>query len=359
MNKLECRNIKKTYNKFNLEVDFKIDEKDFVSIIGPSGCGKTTLLQIISGFVLPDSGNVIINDKDISTTSIDKRNIGYVFQDYTLFENLTVAKNIGYSKEMRKYKKNIRNKKIKEYLDLVGLNGFENRKVINLSGGEKQRVSIARSIASNPSILLLDEPLSAIDTKLRYKIRKVIKDVHKKLGITIIYVTHDQNEALSLSNKVILMNEGKIVQYDTPEMIYNTPNSIFCAKFMGLSNIMNQDVIPQTLNKNANDKYGYLYKDIKSTERMILFRPENVVIHQNLNVPFPEFLPHLLFKDARIINTDYQGNNYIYTFKWNGYFIKAISANKIYNEVVYLGVRTKDITTYENNILISKRLSKI
>jgi putative spermidine/putrescine transport system ATP-binding protein len=224
---------------FNLEVE----KGEFVSFLGPSGCGKTTTLRMIAGFEMPTSGNVIINGVDITNKAPNQRNVGMVFQAYALFPNMTVAQNIGYGLRIRKESKAAIKKVVEEMLALIHLEQKGNSYPHQLSGGQQQRVALARALAIHPQVLLLDEPLSALDAKIRVSLRAEIRAIQRKLGITAIYVTHDQEEALSISDRIVVMYEGRIEQVGSPFEIYNFPKTAFVASFVGTLNTATGEVV--------------------------------------------------------------------------------------------------------------------
>ena len=213
-------------------------EKEFITLLGPSGCGKTTTLRCIAGFVQPDSGEVVFEGKVINDVPPHKRRVNTIFQRYALFPHLNVYENIAFGPELQKKSRSEVRQTVAEMLELVNLKGFEKRSISSLSGGQQQRVAIARALANHPHVLLLDEPLGALDLKLRKDMQKELKAIQKRLGITFIYVTHDQEEALSMSDTVVVMDKGKIQQIGTPEDIYNEPVNAFVADFIGESNIV-------------------------------------------------------------------------------------------------------------------------
>ncbi|MGL4653165.1 ABC transporter ATP-binding protein [Cetobacterium sp.] len=238
MSYLKIKNVAKTFGKFKAlnNIDFEIERGEFICFLGPSGCGKTTLLRIIAGLETVDSGEIFLKDENITKKHPSKRNMSIVFQSYALFPNLTVGENIAYGMKNKKIPKNIIQKKVDESLELVGLRGQENKYPNELSGGQQQRVALARAISYSPDILLLDEPLSALDAKVREKLRNDIKDLQKKLGITTIMVTHDQEEALSMSDRIVVMDNAKVVQVGTPQDIYENPANNFIGDFIGKVN---------------------------------------------------------------------------------------------------------------------------
>ena len=219
------------------ELSLDIHDKEFVTFLGPSGCGKTTTLRVIAGFITPKSGNVFFDGKDIASVPPYKRQVNTVFQKYALFPHLNVYENVAFGLRLKKLPEETIRPKVLEMLETVGLRGFERRSINQLSGGQQQRVAIARSLVNQPRVLLLDEPLGALDLKLRKEMQLELKAMHEKLGITFIYVTHDQEEALTMSDTIIVMSDGCIQQIGTPEDIYNEPKNAFVADFIGESNI--------------------------------------------------------------------------------------------------------------------------
>ena len=220
------------------KLNLYINEKEFITLLGPSGCGKTTTLRCIAGFLEPNEGDVIFEGKRINDVPPHKRKVNTIFQRYALFSHLNVYENIAFGPELQKKSKNEVRQIVADMLTLVNLKGFEKRRIDSLSGGQQQRVAIARALANSPHVLLLDEPLGALDLKLRKDMQKELKAIQKRLGITFIYVTHDQEEALSMSDTVVVMDKGKIQQIGTPEDIYNEPVNAFVADFIGESNIV-------------------------------------------------------------------------------------------------------------------------
>ena len=235
-NIIELKNIVKTYDNGFTAVDgFNLEVKrgEFVTFLGPSGCGKTTTLRMIAGFEIPTSGEILLDGQDISKLPPNKRPINTVFQRYALFPHLNIFDNIAFGLKLKKLPKAEIVKKVKKVLEMVDLEGFEDRKVATLSGGQQQRIAIARALVNEPEILLLDEPLGALDLKMRKEMQIELKGMHDRLGITFIYVTHDQEEALTMSDKIVVMSEGEIQQIGTPEDIYNEPKNAFVADFIG------------------------------------------------------------------------------------------------------------------------------
>ena len=238
---LELKNIKKSFQEGEdvLEsICLTAKKGEFVTLLGSSGCGKTTTLRIIAGLEQPDSGQVFLNGKDVTSLEPNQRNVNTVFQNYALFPHMNVADNIGYGLKLKKTSKAEISRRVKEMLELVQLSGFEKRKPSELSGGQRQRVAIARALVNNPEVILLDEPLGALDLQLRRAMQHELKRLQKKLGITFIYITHDQEEAINMSDTIAVMNHGRFEQIGTPDEIYNHPKTSYVAMFVGNANIL-------------------------------------------------------------------------------------------------------------------------
>ena len=248
MSKLEVKNLSKTYGQSRVlsDISFTVNDGEFLSFLGPSGCGKTTILKIITGLEQPDSGEVTINGKNILELPTEKRNIGMVFQNYALFPHMTVFQNVAYGLKIRHKSRQEIDKKVEWALGLVQMPYMADRKVTKLSGGQQQRVALARALIIEPNILLLDEPLSALDHKIRVEMQTEIRNIQQKLGITTIFVTHDQEEAMTMSDQIILMNNGTIEQHSDPETMYNNPASVFASDFLGRANILKAVVRTQS-----------------------------------------------------------------------------------------------------------------
>src|SRR5512146_489293 len=242
---LELTGVQKRFGDVAAVLDFNLaaDRGEFVSFLGPSGCGKTTTLRMIAGFEQPSGGTITVNGTDITHRSPNQRNVGMVFQSYALFPNMTVAGNIGFGLKVRKRPKAEIDRRVAELLALIHLEGRGDRYPYQLSGGQQQRVALARALAIEPQVLLLDEPLSALDAKIRIVLRKEIRAIQRQLGITTVYVTHDQEEALSLSDRVVVMSEGRIEQVGTPFEIYNFPATPFVASFVGQLSLLPAQVV--------------------------------------------------------------------------------------------------------------------
>jgi putative spermidine/putrescine transport system ATP-binding protein len=246
MSFLTLTGVQKTFPGGTVAVeDFNLDavRGEFVSFLGPSGCGKTTTLRMIAGFEKPTAGTIVVDGTDITYRNPNQRNVGMVFQSYALFPNMSVADNIGFGLKVRKRPKAEITKRVGELLELIHLEGRADRFPWQMSGGQQQRVALARALAIEPQVLLLDEPLSALDAKIRIVLRKEIRAIQRQLGITTVYVTHDQEEALSLSDRVVVMSDGRIEQIGTPSEIYNFPSTAFVASFVGTLNLVTAGVV--------------------------------------------------------------------------------------------------------------------
>lgn len=241
---LELQGIKKKFGDTEVlrGIDLSIRRGEFITFLGASGCGKTTTLRIIAGLEMPDEGRVLLDGKDVTELEPHQRDVNTVFQNYALFPHMTVEANIGYGLKIRKVPKNEIKKKVKDMLDLVQLSGYEKRMPSELSGGQKQRVAIARSLINSPKLLLLDEPLGALDLKLRRSMQTELKKLQKKLGITFLYITHDQEEAINMSDRIVVMRDGVFEQIGTPDEIYNHPKTSYVADFVGNANIISARV---------------------------------------------------------------------------------------------------------------------
>lgn len=289
MEYLKVKNIEKSYGKYKAlkNINFEIEKGEFVCFLGPSGCGKTTLLRTIAGLETIDSGEIFLENKEITTEHPSKRNLSIVFQSYALFPNMNVEENIAFGLKNKKIPKEKVIEKIDKALEMVGLRGSEKKYPSELSGGQQQRIAIARAIAYSPDILLLDEPLSALDAKVRIKLRNDIKRLQKKLGITTIMVTHDQEEALSMADKIVVMDSAKIVQIGSPEEIYKNPKNEFVANFIGSINkfsIKNKKILARPEDivlATSEDKDAFLGL-IKSWDYMGAFYMVMVEVEGNL-----------------------------------------------------------------------------
>ena len=279
---LELKNIKKSFQEGEdvLEsICLTAKKGEFVTLLGSSGCGKTTTLRIIAGLEQPDSGQVFLDGKDVTSLEPNQRNVNTVFQNYALFPHMNVADNIGYGLKLKKTPKQTIEKKVKAALKMVGMTDYEYRDVDSLSGGQQQRVAIARAIVNEPEVLLLDEPLAALDLKMRKDMQMELKEMHKSLGITFVYVTHDQEEALTLSDTIVVMSEGKIQQIGTPIDIYNEPINSFVADFIGESNILNGTMIHDKLVRFCGTEFECVDEGFGENVPVdVVIRPEDLYI---------------------------------------------------------------------------------
>ncbi len=284
---VEIKNVNKVYadNHVVHDLNLTIYEGEFLTMLGPSGCGKTTILRMIGGFEIPTSGEIVVEGENVEDKEPFERNVNTVFQSYALFPHLTIFNNIAYGLKMKKVNKAEIKTRVQQMLELVQLNGYDKRYPSQLSGGQKQRVAIARALINNPKVLLLDEPLGALDLKLRKEMQIELKNLQKKLGITFVYVTHDQEEALTMSDRIAIMNQGYLDQLDVPEGIYEKPKTRFVADFIGESNIFEATI--QEVRKEfirfqfeVGEALGTLDTDMRFEESEMIHvcvRPENVL----------------------------------------------------------------------------------
>ena len=280
-NIIELKHLTKKFEDGFLAVsDFNLEVKkgEFVTFLGPSGCGKTTTLRMIAGFDLPTEGQILLNGRDITKLPPYQRPINTVFQRYALFPQMNIYENIAFGLRQKKTKEDVIKKKVKKVLDLVDLEGFEGRSVQTLSGGQQQRIAIARALVNEPEILLLDEPLGALDLKMRKEMQLELKQMHDELGITFIYVTHDQEEALTMSDRIVVMSEGRIQQLGTPEDIYNEPKNAFVADFIGESNIFNGIMTGKLRARFCGGEFECVDDIEEGTHITAVVRPEDVEI---------------------------------------------------------------------------------
>ncbi|MDE6749264.1 MAG: ABC transporter ATP-binding protein [Lachnospiraceae bacterium] len=279
------------------DLELNIHENEFVTLLGPSGCGKTTTLRIIGGFANPDTGKVIFDGQDITKVPPNKRHLNTVFQKYALFTHMTIAENIAFGLKIKKKTKSYIDDKIKYALKLVNLEGYENRMPDSLSGGQQQRIAIARAIVNEPRVLLLDEPLGALDLKLRQEMQYELIRMKNELGITFIYVTHDQEEALTMSDKIVVMNQGYIQQIGSPESIYNEPENAFVADFIGDSNIIGATMIEDKLVEILGAKFACVDTGFGTNKPVdVVIRPEDVELIAPEDGTIKGVVTHLIFK---------------------------------------------------------------
>lgn len=313
---VELKGISKTYGDTIVlkNIDMDLEKGKFYTLLGPSGCGKTTLLRIIAGFNQPNTGTVVLDGKDVTQMSANRRKVNTVFQDYALFPHMNVYDNIAFGMTLRKEKKAVIDQKVKEMLRLVQLDGFENRQISELSGGQKQRVSIARALINEPEVLLLDEPLSALDLKLRTDMQYELRELQQRLGITFVFVTHDQEEALAMSDWIFVMNEGVVVQSGTPKDIYDEPINHYVADFIGDSNIIDATMIDDYIVEFVGYQFECNDGGIPSGERVeVVIRPEDIAITTPEEGQLVADVDTQLFRGVfnEVIAYDKQGNEWM------------------------------------------------
>lgn len=313
---IDLKGINKSYAGKDAVKDMNlyIRENEFITLLGPSGCGKTTTLRIIGGFEYPDSGDLFFAQKRINDVPPHKRAINTVFQKYALFPNMDIYDNIAFGLKIKKVDKKTIDAQVKKMLKLVDLEGFENRDIHSLSGGQQQRIAIARALVNKPKVLLLDEPLAALDLKLRKDMQYELKTMQMELGITFIYVTHDQEEALTMSDTIVVMNHGVIQQIGTPEDIYNEPKNRFVADFIGESNIIDGVMIKDFLISFNGADFECLDKGFADNEKVdVVIRPEDITIISPENAKIIGKVTDVVFKGVHyeVIVVDEKTN-----FEW-------------------------------------------
>ena len=309
---IDIVNISKSFGE-NLVLDdlnLYIRENEFLTLLGPSGCGKTTLLRILGGFESPDTGKVIFDGKNITELAPNKRQLNTVFQKYALFTNMTIAQNIAFGLKIKGKSQSYINDKIRYALKLVNLEGFEDRTPDSLSGGQQQRIAIARAIVNEPKVLLLDEPLGALDLKLRQDMQYELIRLKNELGITFVYVTHDQEEALTMSDTIVVMNQGYIQQIGTPEDIYNEPQNAFVADFIGESNILPATMVEDRLVKILGVNFPCVDEGFGRNKPVdAVIRPEDIDLVKPEEGIMEGVVTHLIFKGVHY-EMEVLANNY-------------------------------------------------
>jgi len=298
-NIIELKGITKSYGKDTIldNLSLNIKKNEFLTLLGPSGCGKTTTLKIIAGFETADSGQVVFENNIINDIPPYERQLNTVFQKYALFPHMNVYENIAFGLKLKKIPKDIIDQKVKEMLKLVALEGYENRDIEALSGGQQQRVAIARALVNEPKVLLLDEPLGALDMKLRKEMQIELKKIQQKLGITFIFVTHDQEEALTMSDTIVVMNKGEIQQMGSPEDIYNEPANSFVAKFIGESNIVDGIMLDDFKVEFGGKIFDCVDKGFEKNEAIeVVIRPEDFEMVKYENGMLKGTVTSIIFK---------------------------------------------------------------
>ena len=301
---LECRDLRRVFHHFTLDISFSVDEGELMCILGPSGSGKSTLLGAVSGTDSSVSGQILLDGEDITRMPIRNRRIGMVFQDFSLFPSMDVERNIQYG--MKDMSESEKHAEVGRLLDMVDLAGYEKRQVHELSGGEAQRIALVRAVAAKPRMLLLDEPLSALDAPLRKKLRTMIRQIHDQTGITMLYVTHDREEAFAIADRIMIMRGGKLEAAGTPEELYRHPSNLFTAFFTGEGSAIPMSCID-----------GY------DSEKTLFFRPEDARIGNPVSLG-----PHIILKGASMESHEYTGSGYLVRLSCKGCPILVMTRKK-------------------------------
>ncbi|MBO4425316.1 MAG: ABC transporter ATP-binding protein [Spirochaetales bacterium] len=318
---LECRNLKRVFQHFTLDISFSMEKGELLCILGPSGSGKSTLLSAIAGIDSSVSGQFLLDGKDITSMPVQKRRIGMVFQDFSLFPSMNVEKNIQYG--MRDVPAEEKERQTEKLLEMVSLPGYAKRKVNELSGGEAQRIALARAVAAKPQILLLDEPMSALDAPLRKRLRSTIRQIHDQTKITMLYVTHDREEAFAIADRIMIMRAGKLEAMGTPQELYQNPPNLFVANFTGEGSAIK---VPHIVNNPAKN--------------VAFFRPEDAVIIKRMSNE-----TGLVLKDALVESYEFTGSDYMVRLSYKGQEV-LVRSNQI------LAESTTDIYVSKDKLLI-------
>ena len=355
--------VTKDYNKVRAlsELSFTVKDGEFLTLLGPSGCGKTTILNLIAGIILPTQGEIFINRNMMNNIPVHKRNIGFVFQSYSLFPHMTVFDNVAFGLKMKKHPKKEIPRRVEEALHLVNMDGYESRRPSELSGGQQQRIALARALVFNPDVLLLDEPLSNLDAKLRESVRFEIMQLHKKTKKTVVFVTHDQIEALTMSDRIILMNEGRIEQIGTPAELYSNPKTVFAAGFIGANSFIGckvESVLNDRVKVNFNGNVVMCNQASPEglacgedavlairPEKLCLLNPENRGEYQNALT-------------GKLVNVVFQGADTLLYLDLEGTALKVCMVNG--NQITRNGPRdftlNETITVGFNDCMVFPRL---
>ncbi len=345
---IEIKNLSKEFDGEIVlkEIDLTIKENEFVTLLGPSGCGKTTILRILAGFETPTTGDILFEGLSIVNLPPNKRNLNTVFQKYALFPHLNVFENIAFGLRLKKMKEKDIVQKVKQMLKLVKLENYEHRNVNRLSGGQQQRVAIARALVNEPKVLLLDEPLAALDLKLRQEMQYELKEMQRQTGITFIYVTHDQEEALTMSDTIVVLNNGLIQQIGTPIDIYNEPKNRFVANFIGESNIISGIMIDDYKVKFEDYIFDCVDRGFHFNEPVdVIIRPEDLSIVPNDNAPMVGVVESIIFK----------GVHYEICVIVNGKeYVVHTTKNATIGDIVGLTVEPQDIHVMEVGVVLNE-----
>lgn len=343
---LKVHELEKRYDKIIAldRISFSVNKGELVVVLGPSGSGKSTLLLSIAGFVKPDRGDIFLNGKRINDVPPYRRNVGVVFQSLALFPHMNVFDNIAFPLKIRKLPKEEIKKKVEWILEVVKLSGLENRRIDQLSGGQKQRVAIARTLVFEPSILLLDEPLGALDRKLREEMQSEIRRIHERVGATTLLVTHDQQEAMTMADRIIVMRDGKIEQIGTPMEIYRNPRTVFVAEFVGTATIFKGKAIERHGYSIFESEDGFLLKlaERVSGEGYVSIKSENFKIYED-----PSEAGNIPVNPVKIIKKFFEGDHILYEvcFKNTIIKVKDMDARRVFSigQEVYLGCDPEDV----------------
>jgi len=330
MSKLVLQNVVKQYGGLKAVdgINLEVNQGELVTLLGPSGCGKTTTLRCISGFLVPEDGNIYIGNRDVTEIPPERRGIGLVFQNYALWPHMTVFKNIAFGLQLRKMEKSDIARRVKESLATVKLSGYEDRFPRELSGGQQQRIALARALVLEPDILLLDEPLSNLDALLREQMRFEIAQIHKRFGITTIYVTHDQTEAMVISDTIVLMNQGRIMQQGPPAEIYQRPTNRFVAGFMGTTNFIDGELTGteseyvRVKTSHGVELVGQTPNQLKEKNVCVAIRPENVMFLDKGTPGAAENGVDNVF-DARVLRATFLGETMDYELQVGPHRVRA------------------------------------